>query len=55
MKKIFILFAFLFVFSCQPIEKIDGVVFDNNQFSKFDILSASVEIINIFEKKIIQI
>ncbi len=52
MKKIFILFTFLFVFSCQPIEKIDGVVFDNNQFSKFDILSASVEIINIFEKKI---
>ena len=52
MKKIIILFVFLFIFSCQPIEKIDRIVFDNNQFSKFDILSASIEIIEIFEKKI---
>ena len=52
MKKIIILFVFLFLFSCQPIEKIESIVFDNNQFSKFDILSASIEIIEIYEKKI---
>jgi len=52
MKRIIILFVFLFFLSCQPIEKIDSVVFDNNQFSKFDILSTSVEITEIFEKKI---
>jgi len=52
MKKIIILFIFLFALSCQPIERINSVVFDNNQFSKFDILSASIKITNIFEKKI---
>ena len=52
MKKNIILFIFFLSIACQPIEKIDSVVFDNKQFSKFDILSASVEIINIFEKKI---
>ena len=52
MKKLIILFASLFIFSCQPIEKIERIVFDNNQFSKFDILSNSIEITEIFEKKI---
>jgi hypothetical protein len=52
MNKIIILFFFLFVFSCQPIEKVDTIVFDNNQLSKFDILSSSIEINEIFEKKI---
>ncbi len=53
MKKIIIfLFSFLVIYSCQPIEKIDHVVFDNNQFSQYDILSGSIEIIEIFEKKI---
>ena len=52
MKKLIILFLSLFIFSCQPIEKIERVVFDNTQLSKFDILSASIEISKIFEKKI---
>ena len=52
MKKFIIPFIFLFFFSCQPIEKIDSVVFDNNQFNSFDILSASIEINEVFEKKI---
>ena len=53
MKKIIvILFLSLVIYSCQPIEKNNQVVFDNNQFSKFNILSNSIEIIEIFEKKI---
>ena len=52
MNKIIILFIFVFFFSCQPIEKIDSIVFDNNQFSKFDILSNEIKINQIFEKKI---
>ena len=53
MKKIIIiLFLFLTIFACQPIEKIDQVVFDNNQFSRFDILAESIEITEIFENKI---
>ena len=52
MKRIVILFFFLFILSCQPIEKIDSVVFDNNQFSKFDILSNEIQINQIFERKI---
>ena len=51
MKKLIILFVSFFIFSCQPIEKIERIVFDNNQFSKFDILSNSIEITEIFEKK----
>ncbi len=50
MKKIIIIF--IFIFACQPIEKIDHVVIDNNQFSKFDILASSIEVVEIFEKKI---
>ena len=52
MKKLIILFLSFFIFSCQPIENVEKVVFDNKQFSKFDILSTSVEITEIFEKKI---
>ena len=53
MKKLFIIFfLFLFHYGCQPIEKIDHVVFDNSQFSRFDILANSIEIIEKFEKKI---
>ena len=52
MKKIIILFISFSIFSCQPIERVERVVFDNNQFSKFDILSASIDINEIFEKKI---
>ena len=52
MKKLIILFTSFFIFSCQPIEKIERIVFDNNQFSKFDILSTSIEIIEIYEQKI---
>jgi len=40
------------LFACQPIEKVENIVFDNNQFSHFNILSTSIEIKEIFEKKI---
>tara|TARA_B100000029_G_C17426623_1_gene906311 strand:- start:40 stop:609 length:570 start_codon:yes stop_codon:yes gene_type:complete len=46
------LYLFIFLLGCQPIEKIDYVVFDNNQLSNFKILTNSIEIIEIFEKKI---
>ena len=52
MKRFLFLFIFLINFSCQPIEKIEQVVFDNSQFAQFDISSKSIEIITIFEKKI---
>jgi len=53
MKKFVINLLFLLtVISCQPIEKVNHIVFDNNQFAHFDILSTSVEIEEIFEKKI---
>ncbi len=53
MKKLIIILFFLLVtFACQPIEKIDQIVFDNNQFSRFNILSTSIEIIEVYEKKI---
>ena len=40
MKKIFFI-IFIFTFACQPVEKFNYVVFDNNQFSKYDILIGS--------------
>ena len=52
MKKFIFAFIFLFIISCQPIEKIEPTVFDNKQLNQFDILSNSIEIITIFEKKI---
>ena len=53
MRKFKIILSFLFfIFACQPIEQINKIVFDNNQFANFNILSSSVEIDEIFEKKI---
>ena len=53
MKKLIItLLFFLTLNACQPIEKVNHIVFDNSQFANFDILSTSVEIKEIFEKKI---
>ena len=53
MKKFMIILLFLFiVIACQPIEKVNHVVFDNSQFAHFNILSTSVDINEIFEKKI---
>ena len=53
MKKLIANSLFLLILiSCQPIEKINHIVFDNNQFAHFDILATSIEIKGIFEKKI---
>ena len=52
MKKLIItLFFFLTLNACQPIEKVNHIVFDNTQFAHFNILSTSIEITEIFEKK----
>ena len=53
MKKLIINFLFLLtVMACQPIEKVNQIVFDNSQFAHFNILSSSIEIQEIFEQKI---
>ena len=53
MKKLIINLLFLItVMGCQPIEKVNYTVFDNSQFVQFNILSSSIEIKEIFEKKI---
>ena len=53
MKKLIItLLFFLTLNACQPIEKVNHIVFDNSQFAHFNILSTSIEIKEIFEKKI---
>ena len=53
MKKLIIILFFLFtVIACQPIEKVNPIVFDNSQFANFNILSTSVKIKEKFEKKI---
>ena len=53
MKKLIInLFFLLTVIACQPSEKVNLIVFDNSQFAHFNILSTSIEIKEIFEKKI---
>jgi hypothetical protein len=53
MKKLLIvLFFLLSTVACQPVDKINQIVFDNNQFSYFNILSSTIEIDEIFEKKI---
>lgn len=53
MKKLLIaMLMFFFINSCQPIEKLDQVVFDNNQFPKFKILSKTLKINDNFDKKI---
>ena len=50
MKKLFLLFSILFIFSCQPVDQLDSIVFDNQQLSKFDVSSKTIEIKEIFEK-----
>ena len=52
MKKLIIILLLLVTFACQPIEKIDHIVFDNNQFSRFNIQTNYIEINEVFEKKI---
>jgi hypothetical protein len=52
MNKIFSVCLLIFIISCQPIEVIDEVVFDNSQLPKFEILSKNIEIKITFEKKI---
>ena len=53
MKKLIIILLFLLtVIACQPIEKVNPIVFDNSQFANFNILSTSVKINEIFERKI---
>ena len=53
MKKLIISLLFFFTLNaCQPTEKINHIVFDNSQLARFNILSTSVEIKEIFEKKI---
>lgn len=52
MKFFLIIFAILFVNSCQPTENIENVVFDNKQLSNFNILSQTIDIKIVFEKKI---
>ncbi len=52
MRKLSFVFFILFIFSCQPAEKLDTVVFDNKQLSSFEIFSSTVEIKQVFEKKI---
>ena len=51
-KLIIILLFFLTLNACQPIEKVNHIVFDNSQFAQFNILSTSVDINQSFEKKI---
>ena len=52
MKKLIIsLLFFLTLSNCQPIEKVNHIVFDNSQFAHFNILSTSVEIKEIFAKR----
>ena len=48
--KIFSLFLIFFIVACQPIEKLDSIVFDNKQFTRFDIAASTIEINEIFEK-----
>ena len=43
MKKLF-LFLFLFIFSCQPIDNLEIIVFDNSQLEKLNILTKNIEI-----------
>ena len=52
MNKIFSFLLIAFIISCQPIEQIEEVVFDNSQLSKINILSKDIEVKTTFEKKI---
>ena len=50
MKYIFSL-LFLIIFSCQPLESLEEVVFDNNQLDSISINAKKIEIINLYESK----
>lgn len=53
MKKSIISIIFLLInFACQPIEKIDQIVIDNNQFFKFEVMSSSIQINQVYEMKL---
>ena len=49
--KILIIF-FIILLGCQPIEKLEQIVFDNSQLPSFNVLSKNIEINYIYEKKI---
>ena len=46
-----ILFICFTILSCQPIELIDDIVFDYNQFSKITISAEQKKIINLYDSK----
>ena len=52
MNKVLSFCLFIFIISCQPIEKINEVVFDNSQLAKYEILSKVIEKKTTFQKKI---
>ena len=52
MNKVLSILFLLFIISCQPIEQIEQVVFDNSQLSNFEVLASNIEIKTTFEKKI---
>ena len=52
MKKIFILLFLILITACQSVGKVEKINFDNNQLTKFDMLSTSIQKNIIFEKKI---
>tara|TARA_Y100001970_G_scaffold88081_1_gene111181 strand:- start:6042 stop:6605 length:564 start_codon:yes stop_codon:yes gene_type:complete len=49
--KFFVIFFLIFLWSCQPIEKIEPVVFDNSQLSNISITASEIEVINRYESK----
>ena len=49
MKKLSFIFNFIH-FSCQPVEQLESIVFDNQQLSKFDVSSKTIEIEEILKK-----
>ena len=48
MKNLF-LSILLFIFSCQPVEKIDPIVFDNSQLEKIVFSAEKIEIYQLYE------
>ncbi len=50
MKKLIIFICFILI-SCQPVEMIDSVVFDNTQLSNISISVENIEIIETYESK----
>ena len=52
MNKLLVILLSISVISCQPIDQMHEIVFDNSQLSKFEIFSKDIEIKNNFEEKI---